>query len=95
MNERSTGAEAEPKLCFITVPGLQVGDLRLVHDRLLDEFEDMAEVLPTTMKETILVVAGDAASDDRGRWLDTVSETILSCRRSRRRPRAVTAGLLA
>ena len=79
-----------PDLCLITIPGLEVGDWRVVHDRLLDEFPQVTDVLATTMKETILVVYEDAASGDAGRWLDTVSETIANCRRSRSSPRRVT-----
>lgn len=73
-----------PKLCLITVPGLEVrSDWRLVHDRLLDEFPQVSDVLPTTISETILVVYDEAAPGDPGRWLDTVSDTILAWRRNR------------
>ncbi|MBV9196013.1 MAG: hypothetical protein JO168_17895 [Solirubrobacterales bacterium] len=73
-----------PKLCLITVPGLEVrSDWRLVHDSLLDEFPQVADVLATTMKETILVVYEGVDGGDAGRWLDTVSETILNRRNSR------------
>jgi hypothetical protein len=69
------------RLCLITVPGLEVrSDWRLVHDRLLDEFPEVTDVLATTMKETILVVFEQAAPGDASRWLDTVSGTILSRR---------------
>jgi hypothetical protein len=72
-----------PSLCLITVPGLEVSsDWPLVHDRLLDEFPEVTDVLATTMKETILVVHEHSAPGDAGRWLDTVSETLLSRRRS-------------
>jgi hypothetical protein len=91
MNDRTAKAAVMPKLCMITVPGLEVGDWRLVHDPLLDEFPQVTDVLATTMKETVLVVYEDAAPDAAGRWLDTVSETILNCRRSRSRPRRVTS----
>jgi hypothetical protein len=64
---------------LITVPGLEVSsDWPLVHDRLLDEFPEVTDVLPTTMKETILVVHEHASPADASRWLDTVSETILN-----------------
>jgi hypothetical protein len=54
-------AAAMPSLCLITVPGLEVrSDWRLVHDRLLDEFPEVMDVLATTIKETILVVSEDA-----------------------------------
>jgi hypothetical protein len=67
-----------PSLCLITVPGLTVSsDWRLVHDRLLDEFPEVTDVLATTMSETILVVYEYAAPSDASRWLDTVSETLL------------------
>jgi hypothetical protein len=59
-------------------------DWRVVHDRLLDEFPEVTDVLATTMKGTILIVYEHAAPADAGQWLDTVSETILS---RRRRPR--------
>jgi hypothetical protein len=65
------------KLYQITVPGLQVSaDWRLIHDRLLDEFSEVTDVLPTTMQGTILIVY--EGSDDAGAWLKTVSETIVS-----------------
>jgi hypothetical protein len=68
-----------PKLCLITVPGLEVrSDWRLVHDRLLDDFPEVTDVLATTMPETILILHEDAATIDPGRWLDTVSETIFT-----------------
>src|SRR6201996_2194367 len=76
-------SQVMPDVCLITIPGLEVSDWRVVHDRLLDEFPQVTDVLATTMKETILVVCEDAASGDAGRWLDTVSETIANCRRSR------------
>jgi len=80
-----------PKLCLITVPGLRVGsDWRLVHDRLLDEFPQVSDVLATTMKETILVVSRDVAPGDPGRWLDTISETIRSPGHGPRTPRLLT-----
>jgi hypothetical protein len=80
-----------PSLCLLTVPGLEVSsDWRLVHDRLLDEFPEVTDVLATTTKGTILVTYEDPAPGDAGRWLDAVSETILHCRRSRGTPRRVT-----
>jgi hypothetical protein len=72
-----------PSLCLITVPGLHVSsDWRLVHDRLLDEFPEVTDVLATTIKETILVAYDHAAPGDGGRWLATVSETLLDRRRT-------------
>jgi len=79
-----------PSLCLITVPGLNVSsDWGLVHDRLLDEFPDVTDVLATTMRETILVVSERAASDEASRWLDTVSETLLHRGRRNSTPRRV------
>ena len=67
------------KLYRITVPGLQVSsDWRLVHDRLLDEFSEVTDVLPTTINGTILIVY--EGSDDADAWLETMSETILHFR---------------
>ena len=67
-----------PSLCLITVAGLEVSsDWRLVHDRLLDEFPEVTDVLATTINETIVVVHEHAAPADEGRWLDTISETLL------------------
>jgi hypothetical protein len=41
------------KLCLITVPGLDVrADWRTVHDRLLDDFPKVTDVLATTISET-------------------------------------------
>lgn len=80
-----------PKLCLITLPGLEVGDWRLVHDRLLDEFPAVTDVLPTTLQETILVVHRDASPGDASKWLDTVSETVLH----RRRVRTVPTGAVS
>jgi hypothetical protein len=69
-----------PKLYLITVPGLEItSDWRLVHDRLLDEFSEVTDVLPTTMKGTILILYGGPPRADA--WLETVSETILKFRR--------------
>jgi hypothetical protein len=80
------------KLCMITVPGLRVSsDWRLVHDRLIDEFPEVADVLATTIKETILVVHEQAAPENAGRWLDTVSETILYSSQCCSKQRRVTA----
>ena len=77
-----------PRLYQITVPGLEVAaDWRLVHDRLLDEFPEVTDVLATTMSETILVVHERAASGDASRWLDTVSETLLHRGQRRGAPR--------
>jgi hypothetical protein len=67
------------KLCQITLPRLQVSsDWRLIHDRLLDEFSEVTDVLPTTMKGTILIVY--EGSDNAGSWIETMSETIVHFR---------------
>ena len=78
-------------LCQITVPGLEVAaDWRLIHDRLLDEFPEVTDVLATTMKGTILILHGGPAHADA--WLETVSETILNFRHvGRARQRAAPA----
>jgi hypothetical protein len=48
------------KLYQIMVPGLAVSsDWRLIHDRLLDEFSEVRDVLPTAMKGTILTSTRD------------------------------------
>jgi hypothetical protein len=66
------------KVFTITVPGLRVSsDSRTVHDRLLDEFPEITEVLATTIKETILAVHGQAARESACLWRDTVGGTIL------------------
>jgi hypothetical protein len=76
-----------PLLCMITVPGLRVSsDWRLVHDRLLDEFPEVTDVLATTIKETILVIHEPTAPENADRWLETVSETILCGKHSRSTP---------
>jgi hypothetical protein len=82
---------AMSKLCMITVPGLLVSsDWRLVHDRLLDEFSEVSDVLATTIEETILVIHEPATPENADRWLETVSETILNRRHSRSTPSRLT-----
>jgi hypothetical protein len=67
-----------PGLCLMTVPGLDVGpEWRPVHDRLLDEFPAVTDVLATTMPETLLIVH-DGPPD--GAWLDTAGATVLALR---------------
>src|SRR5437588_8871493 len=64
-----------PKLCQITVLGLEVRtDWRLVHDRLLDEFPDVTDVLATTMPATILITSRRSVDPDA--WLEVISETV-------------------
>jgi hypothetical protein len=44
------------KLRSLTLPGLDVrSDWRAVHDRLLDDFPAIDDVLPTTMVATLLI----------------------------------------
>src|SRR5205085_7347517 len=64
-----------PKLCQITVLGLEVRtDWRLVHDRLLDEFPDVTDVLATTMPATILITSRRSVDPDA--WLAVISEAV-------------------
>ncbi len=47
-------------LSILTVPGLDVrSDWRGVHNRLLNEFPAVTNVLATTMPETLLIVHDD------------------------------------
>lgn len=68
-----------PRLYMITVPGLTVAlDWAPVHDRLLDDFPEIADVLATTMPATLLIVyEGDSNVDA---WLEGISDGILSRR---------------
>jgi hypothetical protein len=68
-----------PRLFMFTVPGLKVAsDWLTVHDRLLDAFPEVIDVLATTMPETLLIVyQGELNIDD---WLEGVSAGILGCR---------------
>jgi hypothetical protein len=68
-----------PRLYMITVPGLNVKlDWAAIHDRLLDDFPQVIDVLATTIAATLLIVyEGDADIDD---WLAGVSDGILSRR---------------
>jgi hypothetical protein len=75
------------KLYSLTLPGLEVpSDWRLVHDRLLDDFSGIDDVLPTTMAGTILVVYRGRAQVDG--WLKSVDAAILGTRLRQRRHRA-------
>ena len=68
-----------PRLCQITVPGLHVPtDWRTVHDRLLDEFPGIGDVLATTIGETVLIVYEGQPQVDR--WLESVSSSIAARR---------------
>ena len=68
-----------PRLFMLTVPGLKVAvDWAAVHDRLLDDFPGITDVLATTMTATLLIVyEGDADVDA---WLEGISDGILSRR---------------
>ena len=76
-----------PRLYMVTVPGLDVkSDWQQVHDRLVDEFPDITDVLATTIPETVLIVYEGRADIDA--WLEAVTEAILLRRittRARRR----------
>jgi hypothetical protein len=64
------------RLYMITVPGLQVkSDWRTVHDRLLDDFPKVDDVLPTTTPETLLIVYRGRPRIDE--WLHALSEGVL------------------
>jgi hypothetical protein len=77
---------ATARLYMITVPGLEVkSDWRIVHDRLLDGFPDVDDVLPTTTPETLLVVYRGRAEIDG--WLDALSEAVLHRRISKSKTR--------
>ena len=67
------------KLYSLTLPGLDVrSDWRAVHDRLLDDFPAIEDVLPTTTAATILIVYEGTALLDA--WLDSIDEAVLSRR---------------
>jgi hypothetical protein len=68
-----------PRLFMFTVPGLDVAsDWLNVHDRLLDDFPEVIDVLATTMPETLLIVyQGELNIDD---WLAGMSAGILGRR---------------
>ena len=71
------------KLFLITVPGLDVrSDWRVLHDRLLDEFPAVSDVLATTIGATILIVY--AGRTDADAWLETIAETVLGLRQRAR-----------
>ena len=67
------------KLYSVTLPGLDVRfDWRVVHDRLLDDFPAIDDVLPTTVPATVLIVYRGSAQLDG--WLDSIDVAILSRR---------------
>jgi hypothetical protein len=70
-------------LSILTVPGLDVrSDWRGVHDRLLNEFPAVTDVLATTMPETLLIVHDD---EPDSAWIDIAAATVLVSRRQRAR----------
>jgi hypothetical protein len=75
-----------PRLYMITLPGLDVkSDWRIVHDRLLDDFPDVDDVLATTTPETLLIVYRGRAEIDE--WLDALSDGVLHRRISKSKTR--------
>lgn len=67
------------KLYSLTLPGLDVpSDWRAVHDRLLDDFPAIDDVLPTTMPATVLIVYRGSARLDA--WLQSIDEAVLGRR---------------
>lgn len=75
-----------PQLYMLTLPGLDVrSDWGAVHDRLLDDFDEIEDVLATTMPGTLLILYGGDPEVDG--WLDGVSEAVLSRRLSAGRRR--------
>lgn len=89
-----------PRLFMLTVPGLKVAsDWGAVHDRLLDDFPGITDVLATTMTATLLIVhEGDGDVDA---WIEGISDGILSRRlsaeqaprvRTQSRARVATSG---
>jgi hypothetical protein len=64
-----------PKLYMVTVPGLRVtSDFSVVHDRLLDDFPGIRDVLPTTIKATLLIVYVGRANLEA--WLERAGDAV-------------------
>ena len=82
------------KLYSLTLPGLDVpSDWRAVHDRLLDDFPAIDDVLPTTMAATVVIAYRGPAQVDG--WLGSIDEALLSRRlRSARHPSARSTTVL-
>lgn len=78
------------RLYMLTVPGLDVPlDWAAVHDRLLDDFPDVTDVLATTLPGTLLIVhEGDSDIDA---WLAGISDGVRSRRTNSGRAPDVTA----
>jgi hypothetical protein len=65
-----------PQLYLITVPGLLVpADWARIHDRLLDDFPRVTDVLATTITGTVLIVY--RGRPDANAWLDAITEEVL------------------
>ena len=63
------------KLYSVTLPGLDVrSDWRTVHDRLLDDFPAIEDVLPTTMVATLVIAYRGRAQVDG--WLESIDEVL-------------------
>jgi hypothetical protein len=70
------------KLYSLTLPGLDVGsDWRSARDRLLDDFPEIDDVLPTTMIATLVIIYRGAEQVDG--WLYSIDEALLSRRLGR------------
>jgi hypothetical protein len=75
---------------MISVPGLEVkSDWRSVHDRLLDEFTAITDVLATTIPETVLIVHEGCADGDA--WLRGIDEELTFRQLKRRTERDLRA----
>lgn len=65
-----------PQLYLVTVPGLRVAvDWARIHDRLLDDFPKVTDVLATTISGTLLIVY--KGGPDADAWLDAITEEVL------------------
>jgi hypothetical protein len=72
------------KLFMVTVPALDVrSDWAPLHDRLLDDFPEITDVLATTIAETLLIVYEGPADIDA--WFDRISDVMLTRRVNVRR----------
>jgi hypothetical protein len=75
-----------PRFYMLTVPGLKVTtDWASVHDRLLDDFPDVIDVLATTMPATLLIAYAGEANIDA--WLEGINDGIRSRRARAGHPR--------
>ena len=75
------------KLYSLTLPGLDVrSDWRAAHDRLLDDFPAIDDVLPTTMVATLVIVYRGSEQVDG--WLRSIEEALLGRRLRGARPPA-------